>query len=87
MIQPWVYSEICDPAGSFLHSERQPPECRIVVAEGGVDDAQLVGEETLVATHPLKVARNPKCIRPLPKHSERMPETRQHHWAVRGAFH
>jgi hypothetical protein len=29
MIKPWVDLEIGDPAGSFLHSERQPLESRI----------------------------------------------------------
>jgi hypothetical protein len=86
MIKPWVDSEIGDPAGSFLHSERQPLECRILVAEGGVDDCQLVREETLVAAHPLKIPGNPKCITPLARYSEGMTETSQHHCAVRGAF-
>jgi hypothetical protein len=87
MIQSWVYAQICDPAGSFLHSERESLERRLAVAEGGMDNAQLVREETLVAAHPLKVTRNLQCIAPLSSYSERMPETCQHHWAVRGAFH
>jgi len=86
MIKPWVDLEIGDPAGSFLHSERQPLESRILIAEGRVDDRQLVREQTLVAAHPLKIAGNPKCITSVAQYSEGMTETGQHHWAVRGAF-
>jgi len=82
MIKPWVDSEIGDPAGSFLHSEREPLESRILVAEGGVDDRQLVRAEPLVAAHPLKIVGNPKCITPLAQSSEGMTETGQHHWTV-----
>ena len=50
-------------------------------------EALVQDYEARIAAHPLKVARNPKGITPFATRGKRMPETRQHHRAVRGAFH
>ena len=52
-IQPRVYMQIRNPPGPFLHRAHQPLECLFGVPQGGVNDAELVREDSLVAAHPL----------------------------------
>ena len=81
-IETGIYAQICNPARSFLHRTRKPSERLIVVAQGCMDDAELVREQALVAAQPLEILSDLQRLTPILKNGERVTETREHHGAA-----
>jgi hypothetical protein len=59
----------------------------IVVPEGCMDDAELVGEEAPVAALPLEIAGDAERRTPIVKDAERVTKSCEHHRAARRVSH
>lgn len=86
-VEARVDTNVGNPTGSLLHRSRKPVERSISVAERGVDEAKLVGEQALVAAESLELAGYAQRLTPISEDGEHVTEPRSHHRAVRRVPH
>lgn len=83
MVETWVDAQIGNPARPLLNGAREPGERFFVVAEGRLDQTNLVGEETFLSAKASELARDFERLFPVLTRGECMTEPSEHDRVVR----